>query len=399
MPLPPKYERHSRDTNHAGSPNLNKEAHQELTAYLKTPSAREAIIHDIQNLSDIMISIEDGFAAVASQMTILDGNNIVSYKFAPEWKDLHKEYTQLKQQSARAANNVSFKINALVKDIIPVVQTNIPLGKKKGILEEYIERLKPFIPAAEQNATSFLRLGQNVTAFKNSLHNKVTTGKKDADNKLKDIEKLLEKLGKDLEKLSNMEDRGWDLVKMISPFGAKVNKVEIAAVAALADLAPTVGKKMVEIARRYLDSNTQDDLKKLQQDLDGDLKRLRKDLNHSSKNSYHAHDLDVASTKADLSKLKSLYEYERDGVVEEFSDVAKVLADLDPSFKGMCNKISKIHGIWLLLLKDSQSLTSLLSNMDAAADDAVLNQFASRLTATYEALHFSLERYSLAVPL
>jgi len=47
--------------------------------------------------------------------------------------------------------------------------------------------------------------------------------------------------------------------------------------------------------------------------------------------------------------LKSIYEHERDCIVEEFSDVHKVLADLDPSFKGMCNKISKIQGIWLLV--------------------------------------------------
>jgi len=34
-------------------------------------------------------------------------------------------------------------------------------------------------------------------------------------------------------------------VKTISPFGDKVNKVEIAAITALAELAPTVGKKMM----------------------------------------------------------------------------------------------------------------------------------------------------------
>jgi Skp family chaperone for outer membrane proteins len=397
--LPPKYdpvEGRPRDTNHGGSPI--KEAHQEIVAYLKTPSAREAIIRDIHNLSNIMISIEDNFATVASQMSILDGKNIVPYKFEPEWKALHKEYTDLKEDSRCAANDVSFKIDALVNNIIPVVQKDIPLDKKRGILAEYIERLEPFLPAAKENAHRFLRLGQSVSAFKSSLQDKVKTGQKDVNDKLKDIEKLLEKLEKDLEKLSYMEDRGLTFVKTISPFGNKVNKVEIAAVTALAELAPTVGKKMMEIALSYLDSNLADELKKLQQDLVGDLKRLREDLNHDSKNSHHVQDLDVASTKKDLSKLKSIYEHERDDIVEEFSDVRKVLADLDAAFKGMCNKISKIQGIWLLLLKDSQTLIHTLSDMKGTRHEEVFNGYASTLTETYKALHFSLERYSLAVP-
>jgi len=92
MTLPPKYDRvEGHDTDHADhAGNPNKEAQQEMTAYLKTPSARQAIISDIRNLSDIMISIEDGFTAVALQMTILDGKNTMSDKFAPEWKALHK---------------------------------------------------------------------------------------------------------------------------------------------------------------------------------------------------------------------------------------------------------------------------------------------------------------------
>jgi len=62
---------------------------QNSVAYLKTPSAREAIIADLEKLSSIVLSIEDSFAYVASQMTKLDEKNILSHKFAPNWELLY----------------------------------------------------------------------------------------------------------------------------------------------------------------------------------------------------------------------------------------------------------------------------------------------------------------------
>ena len=80
---------HANFQGHSSDSNNTIKAQKEVAAYLKTPKARDTIEADIRNLSDIMLSIEDNFAAIASQMYILDEKIIVSHKFAPKWKDLH----------------------------------------------------------------------------------------------------------------------------------------------------------------------------------------------------------------------------------------------------------------------------------------------------------------------
>ena len=59
-------------------------------------------------------------------------------------------------------------------------------------------------------------------------------------------------------------------------------------------------------------------------------------------------DHSVASTEKSLSKLKFL-RAQRGQIKAEFSEVLKGLADLDPTFAGMTNKIRKIQGIWLMV--------------------------------------------------
>jgi len=56
----------------------------------------------------------------------------------------------------------------------------------------------------------------------------------------------------------------------------------------------------------------------------------------------------VASTKKVLSNLKFL-RAQRGQINAEFSEVLQSLADLDPTFAGITNKISKIEGIWPLV--------------------------------------------------
>jgi hypothetical protein len=176
MTVPPK----SLNAGGQGHPSeiIMIKAQQEVTKYLKTPKARDTIVADILNLSSIILSIEEGFAFVASQMTILDDKNILSHKFAPDWRALHEEYTALKEESRYAANDISYKIEALVKTVVPVLQKDIDLEDKKAILVEYIDRLKQFQPEARKNAIGFLRLGQKLTAFKLILKDKIESEKK-----------------------------------------------------------------------------------------------------------------------------------------------------------------------------------------------------------------------------
>ena len=95
-----------------------------------------------------------------------------------------------------------------------------------------------------------------------------------------------------------------------------------------------------EIALRYINSDLADDLKDLQQDVDG--KSL---IPYSTSFSNHH---PVASTEKDLSKFKFL-RAQRGQINAEFSEVLKGLVDLDPTFAGMTNKFSKIQGIWLMV--------------------------------------------------
>jgi len=184
-------------------------------------------------------------------------------------------------------------------------------------------------------------------------------------------------------------------MKAIWPFGDKGNKDEIAAISALADIAPTVGKEMMEIALRYPNPDLVADPKKLQQDLDDDLKKLQQGLGDDSKKPQQ--DVDVMSTNNVLSNLKSAYECQRDHIKAKFSEAVQGAATLERTFEGMSDGITKIYRIWLLLLKDSQTLTNKLSDMRTTKHELVFNQYATTLEATYEALQFSLEHYSLAV--
>jgi len=63
--------------------------HGKIIAYLKT-KAQKTVANDILELSGIITSIENDFAIVASQLTILDKRDIMSDKFAPKWEKLHE---------------------------------------------------------------------------------------------------------------------------------------------------------------------------------------------------------------------------------------------------------------------------------------------------------------------
>jgi hypothetical protein len=78
----------------------------------------------------------------------------------------------------------------------------------------------------------------------------------------------------------------WKILKAIWPFGDTGNKDEIAAISALADIAPTVGKEMMEIALRYPNPDPAPDPKKLQQELDDDLKKLQQGLGDICKRNF-----------------------------------------------------------------------------------------------------------------
>jgi len=91
---------------------------------------------------------------------------------------------------------------------------------------------------------------------------------------------------------------------------------------------------------RYLKSDLADDLKKLQQGMDGKSLMLYSTL--------FFNDHPVVSTKKALSNLK-LLRVQCGQINDKFSEVLKGLANLDPTFVGITNKISKIEGIWLLV--------------------------------------------------
>jgi hypothetical protein len=371
-------------------------AHAQISTYLKTPMARAAIKADIHHLSNTMISIEDNFSAIASQISILDGKDIVSYKFAPEWKDLHKEYTTLKQESGRVAKEISSKIQALVMNVVPVLKGDIPLDRKEGILAEYIEGLQPFQLAAQENDKTFPHLRQKVTVFKDSLKDKCETQKEGVAERFKVIEEQLQGLEKKLEKLSHKEERGWGIVRTIWHSGDNVNnlKVQIESINALNGLAPTVSKEMKDIALHYHDSVLASELEGITKELECDMERLREDLKHKAK---EPREHPVTPTKV-LSDLRYMCERDRVEIKDDFSQVLQDVANLEPTFKEMCDKINEIQGIWQFLLKDSHTLITIVSSMKSQSKHKlVFDRFLGRLEETYEPVQSILEDYSLVV--
>jgi hypothetical protein len=173
---------------------------------------------------------------------------------------------------------------------------------------------------------------------------------------------------------------------------------KIAAITSLADIAPTVSKKMMEIALA-------NDLKKIQQDLlrqglDDDPKKTQQDLDGTPLllcSTPFFNEYPVKSTNHFLSNLKSVYECQPDHINAEFSEALQGAVKLEPTFKGMSDKVPKIQGIWLSLLQDSQVLTIVLSEMGTTKSKVLFNRYVATLEATYEALQFTLELYSLAL--
>jgi demethoxyubiquinone hydroxylase (CLK1/Coq7/Cat5 family) len=306
-----------------------------------------------------------------------------------------------------AANDISFKIGALVNDVAPVLRRrDIPLDQKKGILADYIKGLQPFQPEAQEKADRFLSLEPNVTAFKDSLKSTVEANKIEVDKGLEDIEKDFRELEGDLEKLSHTEARGWNTLKTILPFRNNVNEVQLAAIDALAKLAPTVGEKIMDIALHHLDSVLAEELKKRKQSLNDDLTHLKKILDddpthlkkafiYNSKKKKDVEDLKTTSTKV-FSDLQFMYQCERLDIKQGFFEVFQDVANLEPTFKGMCQMISKIPSIWLFLLNDTQELTTTLSKMkeDKETHNKDFDEYLTTLATTYEALKFSVDQYS-----
>jgi hypothetical protein len=63
-----------------------------------------------------------------------------------------------------------------------------------------LQELEPFQPKAEENSMRFLRLSQQVLAFKMSLRKKIETGKQALGDKFEKIDKEIEKLELKLKK-------------------------------------------------------------------------------------------------------------------------------------------------------------------------------------------------------
>jgi len=124
-------------------------------------TAQCAIIDDILTLSGTITSIEGDFANVAYQLTLLDERNIVSDKFAPEWKKLHdvcrfshgsrymvdltpfvQEYTTLMRESQHSANDVADKIESQFLEYLCVSTHNLTFQLLQLLLRMLFPLLK-----------------------------------------------------------------------------------------------------------------------------------------------------------------------------------------------------------------------------------------------------------------
>jgi len=241
---------------------------QDVQDVVKT--SRDAIRGDLKKLSDDLIAIEKGFNDVTGVTIRLDNWNILPRKFAPEWEQLHHNYTRLMQGCRSIAADVSNELQNFLKVNVKILKNeDLDEERKKRNLNKYIKKLDSFISKARENDLQFEDIRNLVLRFREALLTEVKSARLEDKQlafelDLEQIDKKIVELQLTLQRSSSTLKKAWKfLVGRIPKIGGT------AVTSSLVNIAPTVGKTIMETVVAKLQSDLADAMEKERKGLAG----------------------------------------------------------------------------------------------------------------------------------
>lgn len=337
---------------------------QDVQDVLKTESG---VKDDLKKLSDDLIALELNFNDVTGVTIKLDNWNILSRKFAPDWQQLHNDYTSLMHASRGISADISNELaNFMAVNIKVLKNQNLDIERKKRSLSKCIQKLDSFIPTANDNALPFLQLRKRVLGSKDEFLAEIKREKM-VDKELEELAKKVEQLQSTLKGSSSIIKKSWNFLVERFPNACGT-----------ANAGPTASVNMPQTSR-----NMDAILSKLQSDL---AKVQDKDQNGLN---------DEETTKL-YSTLEVVLE-EAKNMRKQFANVVLDLDKAEILLAGLAKKLVGITYIWKSMEEDCERLLSGLNDMNDAEDDYEFDLFVTTMVDVYEKFKDGLEAFCLAV--
>ncbi|PPQ68186.1 hypothetical protein CVT24_005073 [Panaeolus cyanescens] len=380
-----------------------KKVAEAVNQHLQDPSTREKIRNEVKDLANTVVSIEEDFARIRGEVERIDDLKILRDKedtvltYAPGWKELHNDYTDLMALSQSTANKAYSEIDKLLHVIMPIASGNFDIKRKDKAIKAYIAKLEAFDVEAQEHAERFLRLQQRVEQFRVELKSTVEKQLDEVKERIEKIERDIKALQAELDKTSGFLAGAWEALKLAGPdivkgagkstgIGASIGGV--AATAGIAALAPTVGIGLLVAGFAAVGWTM---FKGYQQ---REAQRKGAQLRIGSYAAY-AHiplRIETEETIRDLKQEKEALTLRE----EELKKALERLVDLDKTFDHLIDRLGAIHGVWRMLITDAQRLKKKLVDIDETDDDLITEMTAATVKATYEALMDAINTYAAA---
>ncbi|KAF8162616.1 hypothetical protein B0H34DRAFT_692042 [Crassisporium funariophilum] len=419
--------------------------------HLQDPTTREKLNEDIKTLVETIRRIDENFALLAQRIAEVDGKGILHDSqrnpvgYSDKWTDLWNEFKAIIKVSLVAATTAHVGVKDLVEKLIPALQTE-PIGtESRSTLHLYIENLERFETEGIETGDRFLRLRQGVDAFSASLKDSLKEEKEAISRKFDEIDELLCKARGELENASSFFS---GLFNLFSPPSTNVvirsvlaaasaaytagttahadSRVAtmVAATAALAALAPSVGEGLMlaafsAVARGSIQCAnptvaespasiphwwaSPEQLFK-----SAEIEVIRMSMFAEPPPIYKNPELAFIpeslfeperKREAMLDKCRELAEQAlmAKKTLIELNELMEKMISLDVVFGDTVERLGTIQGIWRMLITDSQRLHWKLSDIASQDDELTFMLMVKNVSVTYETLDIALGKFCSGV--
>lgn len=357
-----------------------------VTTHIQEPSVSQSVRDEVTQLAKTLADIENDFSTIERHLLRIDNKKeiVVDGKprvYAPEWRKLHEEFTQLTRLSQTTANKVKSQIGDLTRNVIPSLQNpGYDPKNKKEELERYIANLSLFQEDGSNVEGRFLHLGNQVADFRNHLKLDVinqnpSESPSEVTQRVAQIDGEIEMLQEELKRIGGFFGGLCNVMKLtgvkVSTLGADGVSI-LSPIAAIAAFAPIVAGSLLAVA-------------------------IVAALGSSIALGVIDHNTQKTAKKQALQE----FETERERLTigrKNLREISERLNLLNSTFDDILGRLSSIQQIWHMLVLDSQNLRNALEELPLSAthDNSFERKLAS-VKALYDALFFALDQYTLQV--
>ncbi|KAF9464317.1 hypothetical protein BDZ94DRAFT_1256901 [Collybia nuda] len=170
---------------------------------------REDILHEITQLSHVVLQIESHFTIIAKSIQHFDEAEALRdtaghpLKFFPKWNSCREIYSFLLSSSRSTAGQLKRKINSSLKALIPLINnSSASLGNKQVYVIEFIESLGEFQVRGAGTVQEFYDLRERIRNLERDLNREMETQDTDAEQRIKEILNSIKQLEAEIEAAS-----------------------------------------------------------------------------------------------------------------------------------------------------------------------------------------------------